>query len=451
MSSPPLRSLRARLAPRTRRELAARLAGGAPGRSPVPNATPFVSAYAAGKLVGLAAGETGSARARLERAIARALDGATPGRGRVALEVAYPRTLERIRMNQAAERVELGVTGLCWDPPSGDLVVVLPNVARDERLDVSGLLGLIARRAEVAPGGLDRGRLWCFETDWTAASSPAMPRAQARRTAHDLAARFLAKRVGPDGAVEYGLDPQTRERFPRGDFYHARAAVVIAALVRHGGHQRVAARALRFLERELERALGGQPVPNWPTHACRVAGTLAMAARAGAGVRAELRAIAARVDFSDMPWHAAQLVSVLGHDGTTALWRACVDHLSVDPWAPWTLIAARALGAADIIERVELTLVNALRRAPPYLGGVTFASIPELPLSALTAEALADSRRAATQSAATLARDFVLCHQFVPDAIPAALDPKLALGGFPMSTCDPRLRTDVTAHALLAG
>jgi hypothetical protein len=45
---------------------------------------------------------------------------------------------------------------------------------------------------------------------------------------------------------------------------------------------------------------------------------------------------------------------------------------------------------------------------------------------------------------------FVSRWQFAPGRIPASVDPDWALGAFPLSPIHHALRTDVTAHALLA-
>ena len=102
------------------------------------------------------------------------------------------------------------------------------------------------------------------------------------------------------------MDPRTGARSVRGEAYHARAAVLI--------------------------------------------GALALAVRAGVPVLPALRDHArAHADvIASSAWHAAQAVGVLGREAPEALWLACVADLDVRPWAPWTVIAAHALGDAAV-------------------------------------------------------------------------------------------------------
>jgi len=76
-----------------------------------------------------------------------------------------------------------------------------------------------------------------------------------------------------------------------------------------------------------------------------------------------------------------------------------------------------------------------------------------LALTALSIEVLSASPRrdAATEAAIERARAFLLVHAFDRiERIGAALDPRLALGAFPLAPHTDFLRSDVTAHALLA-
>ena len=65
-------------------------------------------------------------------------------------------------------------------------------------------------------------------------------------------------------------------------------------------------------------------------------------------------------------------------------------------------------------------------------------------MTAVAAHALEGTRHAADALA------FVRAHQLLPDRIPAALDPALALGAFRATPVDDTLRADITGHALLA-
>jgi hypothetical protein len=75
--------------------------------------------------------------------------------------------------------------------------------------------------------------------------------------------------------------------------------------------------------------------------------------------------------------------------------------------------------------------------------------VPEVAITALVVEVLASSpsHRAATRRAL----GFLASQQFARDRdVPAALDPTLALGAFPLAPHADFLRCDATAHALLA-
>jgi len=179
-------------------------------------------------------------------------------------------------------------------------------------------------------------------------------------------------------------------------------------------------------------------------------GTLALATFAGLDVRRWLIEISENEALAWVPWHAAQVVAALGAEARPDLWKACVRDLEPRPWAPWTLIAARRLGDSEVVERAEKAVVDSIRSAEPYVGGADVRPIPELALTALTVEALAESRSRAARDAAKSAREFLLRWQLVPGRISAAFDPRVSLGAFPLSPVAWYLRSDVTAHALLA-
>jgi hypothetical protein len=203
------------------------------------------------------------------------------------------------------------------------------------------------------------------------------------------------------------------------------------------GRKRTAARARRRLERDVESALGGRPPPAWPEDDDRVAGTLALVALAGVDLRDALRR--ARPTSA---WHTAQVALALGD---RALVRKCAADLDATPWAPWTLLAARATGETKTARRIAGTLVQTIRADRPHRGGVAAAGpVPEIALTAIAVEALAGEREAA---AIARARAFLLRWQSVPCG---PVDPSVAAGAFPLSPIDDRLRCDVTAHALLA-
>jgi hypothetical protein len=90
------------------------------------------------------------------------------------------------------------------------------------------------------------------------------------------------------------------------------------------------------------------------------------------------------------------------------------------------------------------------RESAPHEGGVGFASVPEIALTALTVEALVHANDAESRRSVARAREFLLGWQNHPARPRGPVDPEVARGGFPLSPVNDMLRADVTAHALLA-
>jgi hypothetical protein len=77
--------------------------------------------------------------------------------------------------------------------------------------------------------------------------------------------------------------------------------------------------------------------------------------------------------------------------------------------------------------------------------------VPEVALTALVVEALEGLPDAAARAVVRRARSFLSTWQLLPGSVPAALEPSLAAGAFPLSPIAVDvLRCDVTAHAVLA-
>jgi hypothetical protein len=253
--------------------------------------------------------------------------------------------------------------------------------------------------------------------------------------------------------VTFAVEPRTGEREPIGStMHHGRVAVALAALCKAGrAHAAVRARASKRLERDIRGALRGGSVPGWPEEPALVAGTLALAVRAGIDVRSELAAFAReRRDLGGSPWHAAQVCAALGRSAPPALYAAAVRGLDQRTWAPWTMMAAEELGDAPTRARCEAALVASIRDAPPHVGGANVTAVPELALTAVVAEALARSRSRVARAAVARARSFLRRWQLVGDHIPGELDVAIAGGAFPISPIISALRCDVTGHAVLA-
>jgi AMMECR1 domain-containing protein len=418
----------------------------APGTSL--DATPFVSLYARGTLRGCFGSHEGRPGERVARAFLRALEDSRYGmvradeRDALTAVVSYVRELRVVDADRAVDEIEPGTDGLAVMKAGMAPVVLLPHVARDARAGAGELLAILARKSGLA--------------DWKGATLLALrtedvvvrPGADAVRDGdppRSLASRWLASLVGRDGAVTFAIEARRRTRVAHGRMHHGRAAVVAHALANHDA--RAARRAKAWLAREIEAGLRGQPVEGWPTEPAMVAGTLALAIRAGLDVRRELAALASGEALRRSPWHAAQVVAAIGRSAPPELWRACTEDLRARPWAPWTLLAARALGDTAVVERAAGALRASIRPAPPHEGGCDTAEVPEIAPTALVVEALDGLPDAG--AAVRRGRRFLLASQLAP--VPAPLDPSLATGAFPLTpVLVDVLRCDVTAHALLA-
>jgi hypothetical protein len=232
--------------------------------------------------------------------------------------------------------------------------------------------------------------------------------------------------------------------------HHGRAAGVVRALDAHLPHAAVAQRARAWLRGAIERALRGGAVDGWPTELAMQAGTLALAQMAGLDFTRELAELARAEALHASPWHAAQVVAALGTDAPAPLWDRCVADRATRPWAPWTVLAARARRDPGVVGDASRALVASLRSSSPNEGGCNTTEVPETALTALVVEALAGLDDADARAAVRRGRRFLSRLQLVGDAVPAPLDPALADGAFPASPVVDLLRCDVVAHALQA-
>lgn len=427
----------------------------APGGGGCPNGTPFVSLYARGRLTGCFGSNEGSAAERLTRAFLRALEDARFGavsrseRDELAAQVSYPVARRRVRPERVLAELEVGVHGVALAPPGAQTIVLLPHVARDAGLGPLAFLEAAAQKAGLAKDGWRDATVTLFETEdvvtrLRAATAGNDPRARA--------ARWLARLVARDGAVTFAVDARKRETHRLGPMHHGRAAVVVAALAGSttAGARTAAARARARLVRDLRAGLAGQPVAGFPDHPAVVAGTCALACLAGAGLERELAQwVDQRPEVRQNLWHCGQVALALGEQAPAALWQATVADLERAPWAPWTLMAARTRGDGAIVARCERVVVASIRATGPHVGGASVTPVPELALTALAAESLAQSRSRAAARAVERARQFLLRWQHGPSAR-AALAHELVDGAFPASPVLDLARGDVTGHALLA-
>lgn len=421
------------------------------------DATPFVSLYAGGTLRGCFGSDEGKTGGeRLTRAFLRALEDPRHGgvsarerRGLVA-QVSYVRAPFAVDAERVLDLLEPGTHGVALARAGAAPVLFLPDVARDGRLGATEMLEGLARKAGLPADGWRACALALFET------TSIVVRGEAREdragAPEDRAAAWLARRVGADGAVAFGIEPRSRAPAAMGPMPHGRAAVALAGLAAHGGHAQALGRGRARLRRDLEAALAGRAVPGWPEDPALIAGTLALAVLGGIEVTAELQAFAReqRAAIARVPWNAAQVCAALGPRAADSMYRACVADLERQPWAPWTVMAARARGDAAVLARGERGLCAQIRRRGPHEGGVGVTPVPELALTAVTVEALAPSSSAQARAGVARARAFLMRWQLLGEGIPAALDVAMADGAFPISPVCESLRCDVTGHALLA-
>jgi AMMECR1 domain-containing protein len=428
---------------------------GFPRLSRAPDATPFVTLYAQGRLVGCFGSSEGSPGQRLARAFIHAVEdtrygGFQPHERRLfSTSVSYLRAFEERSLGELDRVFELGTHGLAAIVPGKSTALLLPAVAVDERSDVAALVEVLRQKLGVASFELDRVALYTFEADTVVArQTPASD--MGSPDAIDAAAAWLAAQVDSKGRVRFGVDARARVNHEVGEFFHGRAAVVVQALGGHGGYPRVVSRARRWLHAEIRAALGGRASPEWPRDPAAVAGTVALATLAGVDASDDLVELARDPALGANAWHTAQVVAALGKRAPKPLYRACVARLGDEPWAPWTLLAARALRDEAVVLRVADVLAASIRREPPYVGGANVTRTPEVALTALAVEALAPLSTRAARDAAARGRTFLSSTQFLDDTIPAPLDPSMAHGAFPLSCTFDALRSDVTGHALLA-
>jgi hypothetical protein len=425
-----------------------------------PDATPFVSLYADGKLRGCFGSHEGESGERVARAFLRALEDARHGgvnegeRAALVAEVSYVRDVARVSsVDEARAQFAPGTHGIAIVRAGGSPTILLPSVARDGGLGARQTLEALARKAKVADADLASDALFLFEADTVVARRDTTTERPSARAPGSLATEWLSRLVREDGFVHFGVNPRTRAVDAVGLMHHARAAVVVRALaLARGGRAGDAARARAWLAADVKRALRGMHVEGWPAERERVAGTLALACLAGLPLARELLQFVGDDPLAASPWHAAQVVAALGPAAPAPLWMTCLTSLATKPWAPWTAIAAHARGDRATLERAAVVLASSVRAGAPHEGGVAETEIPELALTALTVEALAPLVRssAAARAAVLRGQRFLERWQFRPGHIPGALDPDRAEGAFPLSPVASYARGDVTAHALLA-
>jgi AMMECR1 domain-containing protein len=410
-------------------------------------ATPFVSIYERGRLIGC----VGHARLREALRVARVdprFGGARGEEKEHTIQVSFLARPRVMAAHEALAALEVSRHGLVALDAGRAGAVLLPCVARDGMLGPRGMLDALANKA----GKKDRTeleRVALVESErfvFRAAASSVRP----ARSRIDGAARWLAQRVGADGAIDHGVDARSGRTHRTGPFHLGRAAVVVRALAAHGGHARATQRARAWLTEALHAALAGDG-DGLPRAPAERAGSLALAVLSDLPFRDDLAALAraSAALLAAAPWHAAQVASALGRESPAAVVRAALAPIDAGVWAPWSALAADALGDRDRARRARDRIAASIATGAPHAGGAQTAEVPEAALTALSVEALALS--AAHRSDALRALAFVRGLAFHDEAdVPAPLDPALALGAVPLAPHADFLRSDVTGHAVLA-
>jgi hypothetical protein len=392
---------------------------------------------------------------RLTRAFLRALEDSRYGtvrpaeRGRLAVAVSYVATIRPIDAGRVEDQLAAGPEGLGVTMEGRAPVVLLPSVCRDQRAGPRELLAILGKKCGVSDWR--NANLFAVATqDIVVRSGEDSPHAtRADRRAE--AAAWIASLIDRDGAIAFAVDARTRRRLSTGRMHHGRSASVVKALREHGGHEAAARGARAWLGEQIRKGVSGRHVDGWPDDVAMVAGTLALAQMGGVDVHQELGEAARAEDLRRSPWHAAQVVAALGREAPELLWRACLDHLAKEPWAPWTLFAARARGEGSVTERTSRAVAASIRAEAPYKGGCGASGVPETAVTALAIEALDGLPDMDARHAVRRGRAFLRGLQLVGDRIPPALDADLARGGFAASpVVVDLLRCDVAGHAFSA-
>jgi len=418
-----------------------------------PDATPIVSLYAQGGLCGCAGVSDGPPGERILRAFVQALgDGRFGGlerraRAELRCQLSYARAVRPIAVSQVADVLEVGKHGLAVALP-GRPVTLLPDVARDNSLDAEGMLQTLERKGDTLRAAWPDDSLYLFETENVLVRQTETPPLE--KNPITAAAAWLATRVDSKGRVTFGISPRTGEQHRKSPMFHGRAAILVRALMSQRVGRGAATRARRWLEVELVRALAGHPVDQFPSEPALIAGTLALAVMSGIELSDALLSYAARPELRTVPWHAAQVVTALGSRAPEILWLSCKRHLQVEPWAPWTALAAKARGDGETFARATAALIDSVPEHGPHAGGVGPNSVPELARTAATVEALLSVDSSAARAARARARVFLLEHQINGNNCILAADPELVHGAFPQTPVHDYLQIDVTGHALLA-
>src|SRR4051812_1100457 len=141
-----------------------------PELAELPDATPIVSLYLDGRLVGCSGTSEGEPGSRLARAFVQTLGdqrfGGMPenARARLVAQVSYPHSPRRLSPADAAEQLEVGTHGLLLIAPDAQ-GSLLPDVAREHGLDAEAFLDALAHKAGLPRDAWPEDGLFAFETE----------------------------------------------------------------------------------------------------------------------------------------------------------------------------------------------------------------------------------------------------------------------------------------------
>ena len=171
-----------------------------------PDATPFVSIYARGKLRGCFGSDEGSPEERLCRAFLRALEDVRFGaisaddRPHLAAQVSYPLEAEEHDLERISEHLEPGTHGVVCVGEGHVPVSLLPQVARDHGLDAGRLLETLAQKAGFGKAQLAASHLFVFRTDDVAARQSRAPSTFGEPLVEGC--NWIADLVASDGRID---------------------------------------------------------------------------------------------------------------------------------------------------------------------------------------------------------------------------------------------------------
>lgn len=410
-------------------------------------ATPFVSIYERGRLIGCVGHADLVEALRVARVDPR-FGGARLDAAEHTIQVSFLARPRVMPATDALSRLEVGRHGLVALDDGRAGAVLLPCVARDGMLGPEGMLDALAAKA----GRKDRGEL----TDVALVESerfilrPTRCLVKPARSRIDGGLRWLERRVSPDGSIDHGVDARSGRTHRTGPFHLGRSAVVVRALASDRRRARLTEHARAALTEAFHAALAGdgEGLPRTPAER---AGSVALAVLAELPFARELEALAreSASAIARVPWHAAQVATALGRRTPEAVAKAALAPIEEDAWAPWSALAADALSDARLARQARDRIAIAMSVAPPHVGGAAVGAVPEVALTALAVEALAGSaaHRCSVRRGIRFLRGLALHDE---DDVPAPLDPSLAIGAFPLGPHADFLRSDVTAHAVLA-